>query len=82
MRQEFSFSASRGREGEAGRLLDRVIEIGTKILEAPPETLRFTKAYLSGNPGKSFEESFRVEHDEAFRNNLLNSAREGFARKT
>lgn len=67
---------------ENRRLMERAVEIGTTILGAPLETLRFTKEYLAGNAGKGFEESFRVEHDEAFRKILLKRAREGFVKKT
>lgn len=65
---------------EDGRLMERALGIAATIVAAPPETLRFTKAYLSGNPGKGFEESFRTEHDEAFREVLLKRAKEGFGR--
>lgn len=58
-------------------LLERTLGIGKTILESPSETLKFTKAYLAGNPGKGFEEAFRIEHDEAFRKILLKRAREG-----
>lgn len=67
---------------ESGRLMERAVEIGAAILKAPADTLAFTKAYLAGSAGKGFEESFRVEHDEAFRKVLLKKAREGFAKKT
>jgi len=66
---------------EKGNLLEDAMGIGKTILESPQETLRFTKAYLARNAGKGFEESFRVEHDEAFRKILLKRAREGFVRK-
>lgn len=66
---------------EKGRLLPRAVEIGATILAAPADTLRFTKAYLAGNPGRNFEESFRIEHDEAFRKILLKRARDGFIGK-
>ncbi len=52
-------------------LIERAIGIAKTIIEAPPETLRFTKEYLAGNPGMGFEESFRVEHDKAFKELLL-----------
>ncbi|MDE3091664.1 MAG: enoyl-CoA hydratase/isomerase family protein [Chloroflexota bacterium] len=52
-------------------LLERAIQIASTILEMPLETLKFTKAYLSGNFGKGFEESFRIEHDDAFQRFLL-----------
>lgn len=67
---------------EKGRLVERAAEIAATILAAPAETLAFTKAYLAGNAGKGFEESFRVEHDEAFRKVLLKRATEGFVKKT
>ena len=69
--------------GEAGRiglvsevvdddgLIERAVGIAKTIIEAPPETLRFTKEYLAGNPGMGFEESFRIEHDKAFKKLLL-----------
>ncbi len=55
-------------------LMDRAIAVGQEILEAPAETLRFTKAYMACNAGRGFEESFRVEHDEAFRKILRKRA--------
>ena len=67
---------------EKGLLLERTIGIGITILESPSETLRFTKAYLAGNPGKGFEESFRIEHDEAFQKILLKRMRERPVKKT
>jgi enoyl-CoA hydratase len=66
---------------ETGRLMERAVEIGAAILQAPADTLAFTKAVLTGDAGKGFEESFRVEHDEAFRKVLLKKVREGFAKK-
>jgi enoyl-CoA hydratase/carnithine racemase len=47
-------------------LLKHAIEIGNVTLEAPLETLKFVKEYLTGNPGKDFEESFSIEHDKTF----------------
>jgi enoyl-CoA hydratase/carnithine racemase len=47
-------------------LLQRAIEIGTSILEAPLEALRMTKRFLMDNEGRGMEESFRIEHDEVF----------------
>lgn len=66
---------------ENDRLVDRAIGIAATILEAPTEALAFAKGYFTANPGKGFEESFRVEHDEAFRKVLLKRAREGFGRR-
>ena len=47
-------------------LIERSIQIGSNIMEAPLETLQYTKTYLIGNDGLRFEESFYVEHDRAF----------------
>lgn len=47
-------------------LMERAIQIAKLILEAPLTTLQFTKKYLAGNSGKNFEESFCIEHDDAF----------------
>lgn len=66
---------------EKERLIERACEIAASILAAPAETLAFTKAYLAGNSGRGFEESFRVEHDEAFRKILLKRAGRGFENK-
>jgi enoyl-CoA hydratase len=41
------------------------------IAEAPERTLRATKAYLTGSPGRGFDESFEVEHDDVFDDFLL-----------
>ncbi len=66
-------------EGEG--LIDRAIEIGKEITEAPGDTIRFTKGYLTGNAGRGFEESFSIEHDRAFREIILKRAGEGIKRK-
>lgn len=50
------------------QLLPRVYQTAASITEAPPHTLSFVKRYLTGNSGKGFEESFRLEHDIAFQN--------------
>lgn len=55
-------------------LMPRALEYAKMILEAPPEALRMTKCYLTGNAGLGFEESFKVEHDEVFREMLLKKA--------
>ena len=52
-------------------LLERALTIGKMILEAPSETLQFTKKFFIENSGKGFEESFVVEHDNAFKEFLL-----------
>jgi enoyl-CoA hydratase/carnithine racemase len=59
-------------------LLGQAIQIGKTILEAPMDTLKFTKQFFIGNSGKGFEESFIIEHDEAFRKVLLPKAEKGF----
>lgn len=66
---------------EPDLLMDRAIAVSREILEAPDETLRFTKAYMACNAGRGFEESFRVEHDEAFQKILLKRAKEGVVGK-
>jgi len=66
-----------GRVVDSDRLMDEAFLIAKGILEAPPETLRFVKGYLAASGGKDFEESFRVEHDLAFREILLPRARKG-----
>lgn len=48
------------------RLLQRAVEIGVSILEAPLEALRITKGFIMDNEGRGMEESFRIEHDEVF----------------
>ncbi len=62
---------------DAGRLLEEARRAAAGILEASPETLRFLKGYLAASGGRGFEESFRVEHDAAFREILLPRARKG-----
>jgi len=62
---------------DADRLTDEALRVARGILEAPPETLRFVKGYCTASGGMGFEESFRVEHDAAFREILLPRARKG-----
>lgn len=62
---------------DAQRLMEDASLIAKGILEAPPETLRFVKSSLVTSGDKNFEESFRVEHDLAFRDILLPRARRG-----
>jgi len=66
---------------DSDRLLERVVQLGTKILEAPLKSLEFAKAYLVDNAGRGFEESFCVEHDKAFQEFLLKRASEEFKQK-
>jgi enoyl-CoA hydratase/carnithine racemase len=56
---------------EGGLLLERAIQLAECILEAPRDTLRFVKGVFRENEGKGFEESFRREHDRAFREILF-----------
>ena len=55
---------------EPDALLARALAVARGIAEAPPEAVRFTKAFCA-SPGASFEESFRVEHDRAFEEIIL-----------
>ena len=54
-----------------GELLAEAAATARVIAEAPERTLRATKAYLTGSPGKDFEQSFAVEHDNVFDDFLL-----------
>lgn len=63
---------------EDGELLEKAIRLGKIILEAPSDTIQFTKAYFIGNSGKGFEDCFEIEHDKAFREVLLPKAKQGF----
>jgi enoyl-CoA hydratase/carnithine racemase len=58
-------------------LLEQAIQMGKTILEAPGDTLKFTKEFFIGNSGKGLKESFLIEHDEAFRKILLPKAEKG-----
>src|SRR4030065_540284 len=60
---------------EGTELLERAVQIGMTILEAPLETIQFTKQYLVDNAGQRFEEAFLIEHDKAFREILLKRVR-------
>ncbi len=53
------------------KLLESAVQMARSICEAPAATLRFTKQLFTGNAGKGFEESFAIEHDEAFRQIIL-----------
>jgi enoyl-CoA hydratase/carnithine racemase len=52
-------------------LLERAVAIGRSILEAPLGSLRFVKRYLVNNANRGFEESFGIEHDQAFQEIIL-----------
>ncbi len=56
---------------EHGMLMERAVQLAATILEAPLATLQFAKKYFTENGGKGFEESFRMEHDQAFREIIL-----------
>jgi len=52
-------------------LMERAIQLAQTVMEAPAVTLQFVKGFFSGNAGKGFEESFQIEHDQAFREIIL-----------
>ena len=56
---------------ENGLVLERALQLAESIMEAPRDTLRFIKGVFRENCGKGFEESFRREHDRAFREVLF-----------
>lgn len=64
--------------GETDNLLQRSIEIGNEILQAPSNTIKFIKEYFTENTNKGFEEAFHIEHDKAFQDILLPKAEKGF----
>ncbi len=55
---------------DEAHLLDRAVQIGKTILEAPLDTLKVVKSYLNNNSELGFEESFVIEHDIPFQNML------------
>jgi hypothetical protein len=55
----------------ADELHGEAAETARSIAEAPDRTLRATKRYLTSSPGKGFEDSFAVEHDQVFDDFLL-----------
>jgi enoyl-CoA hydratase len=59
---------------DADRLLNRAVEIGLQMLEAPLDTLRTTKKFFLDHADLGFEESFSIEHDKAFQEFLLKKA--------
>lgn len=56
---------------EEGLLTERAIQLAQAVMEAPVATLQFTKGFFINNAGKGFEESFQIEHDQAFREIIL-----------
>lgn len=63
---------------EDSLLLERCIQVCKTVLEAPSDTLQFTKSYFTGNAGRGFEDSFQIEHDMAFRQYIFPGAKRGF----
>lgn len=63
---------------EGSKLLDRSIQLAKTIMEAPSDTIQFTKSYFISNNGKGFEDCFQIEHDKAFRQVLLPKAKNRF----
>jgi enoyl-CoA hydratase/carnithine racemase len=59
---------------DADRLLNRAVEIGLQMLEAPLDVLRTTKKFFLDHADLGFEESFSIEHDKAFQEFLLRKA--------
>lgn len=53
------------------KLLECALQMARSVCEAPAATLRFTKQFFTRNAGRGFEESFEIEHDEAFRQIIL-----------
>lgn len=47
-------------------IIERAIQIGKIILEAPVSTLKTVKNYMNNNANLSFEEAFVIEHDNQF----------------
>jgi enoyl-CoA hydratase len=47
-------------------IIERAIQIGKTILEAPSSTLKTVKNYMNNNSNLSFEEAFIIEHDNQF----------------
>lgn len=56
-------------------LLPAAERLALKILEAPAEALRFTKACMARSHGRDFDAAFAEEHDRAFREVLLRPER-------
>lgn len=52
-------------------LTEHAASLATTMLEAPDDALRFLKSAFLGSDGVGFEESFRTEHDRAFRECIL-----------
>lgn len=62
----------------ADTLMQRATTLAEIILEAPADTLKFTKQFFSNTAGYGFEEAFAEEHDRAFLEVILPKAKQGF----
>ncbi len=51
---------------EGQEVMERATSIAGTIMEAPLATLKITKKYMLDNEGKTFSDSFKVEHDVGF----------------
>lgn len=60
-----------------GTLIQRATRLAELILEAPIDTLEFTKQFFARTAGQGFEKSFCEEHDRAFHEILLPKVKEG-----
>lgn len=47
-------------------IIERAIQIGKTVLEAPVSTLKTVKNYMNNNSNSGFEEAFVIEHDNQF----------------
>lgn len=56
-------------------LLPAAERLARKILEAPADAIRFTKACMARSHGRDFDAAFAEEHDRAFREVLLRPER-------
>jgi enoyl-CoA hydratase/carnithine racemase len=56
---------------ESGELSAAAEKLAMTILEAPLDALKFSKKNFAENCALSFEESFAIEHDKAFRSLIL-----------
>jgi enoyl-CoA hydratase/carnithine racemase len=52
-------------------LTEQAAKLAMSMLEAPDDALRLLKSAFIDNDGVGFEESFRLEHDRAFREQIL-----------
>jgi enoyl-CoA hydratase len=59
----------------ASELLATAERLALKILEAPADAIRFTKACMARSHGRDFDAAFAEEHDRAFQEVLLRPER-------